>query len=52
MPIISLILIILSILIYLTRCILNKKQMIDRNTSMILLIIALLFDLLSGLLVL
>ena len=52
MPTMSLILIILSILMYLTRCVLNKKQMIDRNTSMTLLIIALLFDLLGALLVL
>ena len=52
MPTISLTLIISSIIVYLIRCILNKKHMINRKASIILITIALLLDLLGGLLVL
>lgn len=48
----SFILIILSLVIYSIRCLLNKKDKIGKNVSLILIIIALLFDLLSGLLAL
>lgn len=52
MPTISLTLIISSIVLYLIRCILNEKHMINRKISIILITIALLLDLLGGLLVL